>query len=388
MTMKTYRAETMSEAIAQVKQDLGRDAVILNTRSFRRNKVLGLFGGKSVWEVTAAPNVNVPKRIGTYVPEEPRDENAADGQGNEDAPAADDETSRLGGQLSDIRRMLESLVSRRRKGMDGEPLDGALGALRNHLLDQDVEEAVANELIGQLRLTCTGRELDDTELLRARLLPLAAARIATVEADPVGGDGDARVIAVIGPTGVGKTTTIAKLAATHKLRRNRRVGLVTIDSYRIAAVDQLMTYARIIEVPLKAVLTPEDLSGAVAEMRRECDVVLIDTAGRSQKDAARLGQLGDFIRAARADEVHLAVSATSNRRNAAETVERFAPLGADRLIVTKLDEAAAFGIMLNLPSADMRISYVTTGQDVPEDIEPADAERLARRIVGDGTYAG
>jgi flagellar biosynthesis protein FlhF len=188
------------------------------------------------------------------------------------------------------------------------------------------------------------------------------------------------VIALIGPTGVGKTTTIAKLAANHKLHEGRKVGLITIDTYRIAAVDQLKAYADIIEVPLETVLTPGELQQAVRSMA-DMDVVLIDTAGRSPNNRMRLSQLRSFLAAGAPDEVHLVVSATSSRACAKGTLEHFCPLGVNRIILTKLDEAETFGVILTAASAGKPLSYYTTGQDVPDDIACADSRRLAGMIV-------
>jgi flagellar biosynthesis protein FlhF len=226
----------------------------------------------------------------------------------------------------------------------------------------------------------TGRQLAQPSLVRNRLVELISQRVTTV-APAQWQSGKCRIISLIGPTGVGKTTTIAKLAASFKLRQGLKVGLITIDTYRIAAVDQLKTYAQIIEVPLRVVLSADELKTAIGEMQN-LDVLLIDTAGRSQNDQPRLNQLRAFLDAACPDEVHLVVSATANRRCARATVEKFMPLGVGRVIVTKLDEAACFGTVLNIPIAgNVALSYVTTGQDVPDDIALADPRRLADCII-------
>ncbi len=400
MTLKTYEAPTMGEVLAEVKRDLGRDAVILHMRSSRKGGLLGLWG-RSVWEVTASSNVNVPQRIaeGKYVPE-PRAEEAAAGGGPDGkrplrAPAGHAETPPeqpepqaprvLTGQVADIHRMIEMLLARTATESGHEAaVPPELQELQVHLVGQDVRDETVSEFVRQLCLDLTGQQLSDRELVRQALRKMLASRIRTA-GDEAQGDsartGRARVIALIGPTGVGKTTTIAKLAANYKLRGRKKVGLITIDTYRIAAVDQLRTYADIIEVPLKAVLTAGELHQAIRDMR-DLDIVLIDTAGRSQNNHLRLNQLRSFIAAARPDEVHLVVSATGNGTCTRRVLDRFLPLGANRLIVSKLDEAGTFGVFLNVSSATGRpISYVTTGQDVPDDICPADADALAECIL-------
>ena len=402
MNLRTYQARTMAEALAEVKRDLGRDAVILHMRSFRKGGLLGLFGGRSMWEVTAAPNINVVPRIakGQYVSDLAQGAGAQaapvearpPGAPPEKAPLAVPHESAAEGipgaspdavnkQMGEIRSMIEKLLSLRPAEADGD-LPGELKEVRQELLQQDVDEHTASELVGQLRMNLTGRELADRQLIRERLAGVIASRIPTVSAKQAdAARGARRVIAMIGPTGVGKTTTIAKLAANFKLREGKRVGLITIDTYRVAAVDQLRTYADIIDVPLQAVLTPAELQQATQAMS-DVDVVLIDTAGRSQNNQLRLGQLRGFLAAASPTEVHLVIAATSNRRCALRALERFCALGVNRIILTKLDEAETFGVILTASMAGgAALSYVTTGQDVPDDIAPADSQRLARSII-------
>lgn len=411
MKPKTYIAPSMSEALADVKHELGRDAVILHTRSFRQGGLFGLFGGRAVWEVTAAPNVNVLRRPleGFYASDtasdSDRDEELSDVDADlfeaeyaaVDPPAGDggaaggevapNRSEAIVGQLTDIRDMLNSLMAARAAG-DGPKLPAVLHALHNRLCEGEVSERTATDLITELRMGLTGDELADRELVRLRLAELIAERIRRApEPGPMARTG-ARVIALIGPTGVGKTTTVAKLAANMKLKSGLSVGLITIDTYRIAAVDQLKTYAEIIELPLRTVLSPQEMHQAIYAMRG-MDIILIDTVGRSQNDRLRLNQLRSFLTAADADEVHLVVAATANRRCVSNVLTQFCPLGANRIIVTKLDEAEAYGMVLNVAEAcRLPLSYVSAGQEVPDDIDRADPHELARLIVGsdaDGT---
>ncbi len=195
--------------------------------------------------------------------------------------------------------------------------------------------------------------------------------------DDRGGRRARRVIALVGPTGVGKTTTVAKLAATFKLAHGFRPGLVTVDTYRIAAVEQLRTYAEIIDLPLAVVNAPGEMRRAIDELG-DVDLVLIDTAGRSPRDEVKIRELADFLAAAQPDEVHLVLSAVAAERSLRAAVERFAVVRADRLILTKFDEAVGLGgVLAVLGQADRPVSYITTGQAVPDDIEPADRTRLA-----------
>ncbi len=190
------------------------------------------------------------------------------------------------------------------------------------------------------------------------------------------------VVALIGPTGVGKTTTIAKLAANLKLREKSRVGLITIDTYRIAAIDQLKKYADILDSRLRVVASPEDMRDAVASMN-DCEFILIDTAGRSPNDSMKLSELKTFLAAAQPDEVHLVTSTTSNQAAIELALTKFGDLNVNKLIFTKLDEAAKVGAVLNiLTKVNKPLSYITTGQDVPDDIEVAQGRRLAQLILG------
>jgi len=186
-----------------------------------------------------------------------------------------------------------------------------------------------------------------------------------------------RTSILIGPTGVGKTTTLAKLAAQCRFQQKKTVGLITIDAYRIAAIDQLKTYSQIMSIPLKVALTPEELERCISDYDN-MDLILVDTPGRSQFDTKALGTLQDFLEAAQPADTHLLIAVSTRESDTYAVVENFAPQYVRQLIFTKLDETASFGPILNIgQKIGKPISFLTTGQNVPDDIEAAQIERMA-----------
>lgn len=269
------------------------------------------------------------------------------------------------------------------------PERGPLQCCLVRLLENEVATEVADDLSAAVRDALHSDELARQDIVRDAVLREIARRIRTSDesAPPERTEtGRPSVIALIGPTGVGKTTTVAKLAATYKLRHGRRVGLVTADTYRIAAVEQLRTYADIVGLPLKVALSPGDMRDAIDSLA-DCDVVLVDTAGRSQHDEARLAELAEMLEAAAPDATHLVLSLAASESVIAAAAKRFAGLGPHNLILSKLDEAVDFGGIANVTARiDLPLSFVTTGQEVPDHIERADADRLARLVL-DGREA-
>ncbi len=254
------------------------------------------------------------------------------------------------------------------------------------LIESDVAQDLADEVCSEVRDALTQEQMKNPETVRKEVVKRLAAYIPTAE-EPTSKaklpKGQPLIIALIGPTGVGKTTTIAKLAATYKLRQGLRVSLITTDTYRIAAVDQLRTYANIIGIPLKVALTPSEMTSALHTIR-DTDVVLIDTAGRSPNDLNRIEEIQRFLDAANPHETHLVLSSTSSEKVLLRTIDRFDAVETDRLIFTKLDEAVSFGVIVNvMRQAGKQLSFVTTGQEVPDQIEAGQADRLARLILGE-----
>jgi flagellar biosynthesis protein FlhF len=190
-----------------------------------------------------------------------------------------------------------------------------------------------------------------------------------------------KIYSFIGPTGVGKTTTLAKLAALRAVQQGKRAALITIDTFRIAAVAQLQTYARIMGIPLEVASSPEDLHKALGKHSR-CDYVFIDTAGRSPNHEQGIAELKDIFQVPVDIHHYLVLSATSRYRNLLHVEDRFGALPIRSTIFTKIDETLDVSSMVNFLIARKRpISYVTTGQQVPEDIEPASRRKMASILL-------
>ena len=277
--------------------------------------------------------------------------------------------------------MVESLSNTGRIDHLIPDLPSSLVSTYSQLLEADVPEVLARRLVRHVAESLDSEPTPDSESIREALQDAVESCVQV--APPIAAvPGRARIVALVGPTGVGKTTTVAKLAANFKLAHGFRPGLVTVDTYRIAAVEQLRTYAEIIDLPLAVANAPDEMARAIDELG-DVDIVLIDTAGRSPRDEVKIRELADFLAAAKPDEVHLVLSAVAGERSLRSAVERFAVVHADRLILTKLDEADGLGgILAVLGQTDRPVSYLTTGQAVPDDIEPADQSRLAQLILG------
>lgn len=386
MDVRTYRAPTMQAALAMVRQELGPDAAVLHTREIERRRLFGLLAGDRQIEVTASAGVNVPSRLPPVEPTAPSLVDYAPARparpvppvprfAPERVPPTDD----MKGQLNELQAMVRQLCrqSDRRQPQD---LPESLFRLFTDLIEADLNEDLARELVERVRAEASGTELADPVLAKARVAQIVESEIRVTGPLSVS-RGTQRLVALIGPTGVGKTTTIAKLAANYRLKEKRRVGLITVDTYRIAAVEQLRTYADIIDLPMQVVSSPREMREAVRGMSH-LELVLIDTAGRSPKDDVKIRELRAFLTEAGADDVHLVLSSVANLRTLQQTAARFASVGTTALILTKLDEATGLGNALPLlRSCKLPLSYLTNGQNVPDDIEIADPRRMARQIL-------
>ncbi len=391
MQLQTFQGSSMAEALARVKSALGAEAVILHTRTVQHRRWLGLRRSE-LYEITAGKGVNVAVR--RSVPERPvpnlkarstpaAASIAAKGRSLLETPAV--QTVALNGltqEVTQLKTMMKELVSQVRTAKSPNVPEELFEHYMN-LVENFVADELAVEIMKSLQKQLRPEMLSDPKIVRQRLaehleklIPSAGPIARTKTVGP-------HVVALIGPTGVGKTTTIAKLAANLKLREKRRVGLITIDTFRIAAIDQLKKYADILAAPLRVVGTPEDMPAAIASMS-DCEFILIDTAGRSPNDALKLSELKRFLDHAAPDEVHLVLSTTASQGCVELALEKFGEVRVDKLIFTKLDEAAQVGVVLNVVrKINKGLAYVTTGQEVPNDIEVGHGKKLAQMILGD-----
>jgi flagellar biosynthesis protein FlhF len=377
MRSKTYRAKTMREAMTRVRRDLGGDAVILSAREVRRRRLFGL-GPRAVVEVTASDTM--PADVAATS----RDRVGGESGGVTSSPptlaSPAGLQARFGEELGRLHAMVENLSRHGHIDHLLPDLPGALVPTYSQLIEADVPEVLCRRLVQFISDELEPDELGHPDSIRAALCEAVEQCIPVAPPiRPV--PGTRRIVALVGPTGVGKTTTVAKLAANLKLTQGVRVGLITVDTYRIAAVEQLKTYAEIIDLPLAVVNDPAEMPRALDELGA-VDVVFIDTAGRSPRDEVKIRELSEFLQQARPDEVYLVLSAVAGQRSLRAALERFSTVQVDRLILTKLDEADSLGGVLAVLGLSSRpVSYLTTGQAVPDDIEPADRKRLARLIL-------
>ena len=412
MHVRVFEAKDMTTGLKMVKEALGPEALILSTRTVRTGR-LGVLG-KPMLEITAAIDTRwpeagdrlagdrrtrpaavegdeerEPRQDGRWprppvqepVARPPRRQPAHEAAREADPPPAGRD---LHGELAELRAMVRGLSSRlpaadpatllHRPYVEPEftaaPTDPAVSYLVGFGLSRETAQVVAR--FTRDTIACAG-SLSGADL--NGIFQAAIARLFTTAELLPAPAGRQQRISLIGPTGVGKTTTLAKIAARALSRHNLRVGLVTIDTYRVAAVEQLKVYAEIMRVPLEVVLTPEAFQRAL-ERFADRDLVLVDTAGRSPRNQADLDELAAFLRPELGLENHLLLPATAREQELETIIRRFAILPAHRFVFSKIDECGQLGVLLNVHyNHDTPISCLTNGQRVPEDLltpTPAD----------------
>jgi len=349
----------MKEVLAQIKSEMGPHAIIVSTRQVKDNSY-GLMT-KPVVEVTAAVDYDMmrlasgkPSKVAspTPMPDE------AEVQPEINAVKFD--ITAMGSEITELKGMLQTLL--KVNGVE----EARENPLRNTLLAQGLKPSLVNLILSKLGDKATPQSVKG---LLSKV----------VHADS---HMPKQIQIVVGTTGVGKTTTIAKLAARAVLNEGLKVGLITLDTYRIGAVEQGRIYAKILGVPFVSVTSPEEFKHAVIQFRDK-DLVMVDTVGRSTASDEHVGQLKEYCASLPMAKI-LAMPVATRDSEMEKIMRTFAPLGIDRMIFTKADEAVTAGTVLshNLLYRTP-IAYITNGQRVPEDIEPASPEMIIAMCLGE-----
>lgn len=368
MVIKKYVVKNMNEAMTRIRHELGKDAIIISQRKVKEPGIKGFFSPKLI-EVTAAIENgkikereedksfkesidNIKRLIGNQEPQKKIVESKVKV-----------EESELSNEVKEMKALLNQVIQNTAKeesiDVKGDYLKEIdidykyIGEIKEHLKD------ISNEEFKEKFKECLKDDIEiDTKDLKGNVV-------------------------LVGPTGVGKTTTIAKLAGKLSLMDKKKVGLITIDTYRIGAVEQLRTYAEIMNIDFKVVITIKEMEEAVKSMR-DLDVVLIDTTGRSSKNSMQISELRAFINKAEPEEILLVISAITKNRDIPVILSGYSQVEYESLIITKLDETSIYGGLYNIVKAAQKpIKYITTGQNVPDDIKVPTTEEMVELIVGE-----
>jgi flagellar biosynthesis protein FlhF len=387
MKIRRYLAKDNQEAILKVKMDLGSDAVILNTRKVKKKGIVGLF---------SKPMVEVLAAIDEYNKSQTDDKAQAAGYKYDNGPEKIDQINldekeekiaKLENKIVSIEQMFRQYIQQNPNAAvkpanewNAKCSGKIFDTFYNNLIKNDVEPNIAREIVNKAESKLGS--CNDVNRVAVQISNIIKSTLGQPEMISPGSQGKPRIVIFIGPTGVGKTTTLAKIAANCLLSQKKTIGLITADTYRIAAVEQLKTYAEILGIPVSVAYTAMDIKEAVNQ-NMDKDLILIDTAGRSHKNHSQFEELKTMVTASEADEIYLVLSATTSIRNCKDILESYNFLRDYKLIFTKVDEAQNLGIILNVRYITGKcISYVTNGQSVPDDIEMADTDKITRDLIG------
>ena len=427
MKIRRYTCKDMQEAMLKVKMDLGNEAVIMHSRKVKQKGLAGLFG-KPMVEVVAAidddyvrprPYYKEQKTVFPQYKIVPPHKAGEEHQGMAELQNKVETMEKMMKEIyravqtnsgSEKNRVHEALnpslktpqtmrtfvppkLQKQTEVLSGEPVQTAgqepavnqqfaesISALKELLAEQEIEPKLIEKIVEKIK------EIGGHNLARDEIFGLAERIMTVLLGDPepitLNDEKKPHISLFIGPTGVGKTTTLAKIAADFALNRQKKVGLITADTYRIAAVEQLRTYAEILNIPVNVVYSPAEIKEAV-ERLSDNDIILIDTAGRSHKDKSHFDELKTLVSTVPANDTFLVMSCNTGQKSIREILECYAFIKNYRLLFTKLDESSVSGAILNARYMTGKpLSYTTAGQSVPDDFDIANVKQLVTGILG------
>lgn len=395
MLIKRYIVNNMNEAMVRIRYELGSNAIIISQRKVRKPGIKGLFGSKMI-EVTAAVensekpqslNVNKNNALQNKVQEilknkpvqrksevsnieVPKQRTVIEEKKEASAFKKDNiETSELIKEMKDMKNIIEKMAHKE----DIIEISESEKQITKILEDNDYDNDVIQWMVAEYK-----NKFDDNDENYIDNLKSIIRDKIDIENVEINGK-----MILVGPTGVGKTTTIAKLAGKLALIDKKKVGLITIDTYRIGAVEQLKTYAEIMNIPFKVVITLKDMDEAMEEFK-DCDVILIDTTGRSSKNTMQISELRAFVDKVKTDNISLVISSTTKNRDIEPIINGFKSLNYRNVIITKLDETTVYGSIINiLFKCNKPVKFFTIGQNVPDDIKLLSKEKIIDLSLGE-----
>ncbi|KML43745.1 MULTISPECIES: flagellar biosynthesis protein FlhF [Bacillaceae] len=379
MKVKKFMAASMPDAMKQIRAELGKDAVILNSRVVYIGGFLGFFKKRSIEVMAAAdPNQEIEQKPAVKPAVIPAAANHFK-ENTEESPFTGSKTSNeLIREISSLKQMMSSLAGGQQISMVyPEPVRKVMHVLKEQEIDNSIQDQVLQVLLEKWYLGGAKAKVTEVEAWLHEEL------IKQIENIPFSGISfTKKYINVAGPTGVGKTTTLAKMAAECVIKHKKKAAFITADTYRIAAIDQLKTYAGILDIPLEVCYTIDDFRQA-AEKLKDYDLVLIDTAGRNFRNRQYVEDLKNVIDFEKDMETFLVLSLTAKQKDMEDIYNQFSIIDIDKLIFTKADETSTYGAMYNIINKYKKgAAYITNGQDVPDDILMAGPEAIVKQLMG------
>ncbi|WP_339215294.1 flagellar biosynthesis protein FlhF [Ornithinibacillus sp. FSL M8-0202] len=370
MKVKKYVAPTMPEAMKQIRKELGADAVILSSKEIQDGGFLGFFKKRKI-EVVAALDHNP-------IVSKSRTNEKLGVRPTRPSKLKTSIETELISEMKNMRRMLENQSSQQNPSLF--PLEYQV--VYQHLLDQEVKEDLASSIV--MNVVERHREnkvLPDSLTIINDVKKEIESKLAGLSFKGI--SENAKIVHFVGPTGVGKTTTIAKVAAKSILQDKRKVAFITMDTYRIAAIDQLKTYAKILNTPVEVAYSVEDYKNAMEKLKNY-DLILVDTAGRNYRDEQYVKELSANLKQQENVAHYLVLSLTSKPKDISDIYYNFRHINMEGLIFTKIDETRQYGSLLNIPLGEnIGIAYLTNGQEVPDNILNPTKEIISGLLVGD-----
>lgn len=396
MRIKKYEVFDMKEAMKLIKEELGPEAMILSTRKVVKNNSFGLFS-RPIIEVTvgieddervvnakkngtkpAAPAAN--PYANTYKPQQFKQSVPEKSESDKITEVINAlGLNKFEGLVNDIAEIKRQMMEIKSGMKDSFVVDLSQPVLEfyNILLKNGVDDDIAYKFLKKIeKRAAAGLTRNQVKNLSVQLLgdliPMEKDYFSMIKQ---------KVLALVGPTGVGKTTTIAKIAANLSLQLKKSVALITIDNFRIGAVEQLKNYAEIVSIPLRVASSPAELEKTIYELR-DYEYVFIDSMGRSQFDNEQIGDLRKFLEVSPLIKVALVLSMSCNHAELTDTFDRYSKLMPEYVIFTKLDETKYFGPLINLPiKKKTPVMLLSKGQNVPDDMELPDGRKIATQVL-------